>query len=70
MTRRMVWAMALGMGGALLATSWHTRRAMNARRERGRRTIDELSDPVLEASEDSFPASDPPSRTPTTGTRF
>jgi hypothetical protein len=66
----MVWAMALGIGGAVLAATWNARRQTHGRgwRVRGRREP-EAADRVMEASEDSFPASDPPSHTPTTGTR-
>ena len=67
MTRRMIWAIALGLGGAVLATAWRSRRPM--RGQRGRASSGSF-DPVMEASEDSFPASDPPSHTPTTGTRI
>jgi len=70
MTRRMVWAMALGIGGAVLATTWNARRHGRGRDWRGGRLHDESPDRVMEASEDSFPASDPPSHTPTTGTRL
>ena len=70
MTRRMVWAIALGIGGALLATSWQARRQSRGRGWRAGTSHDDAADREMEASEDSFPASDPPSRTPTTGTRF
>ena len=69
MTRRMAWALTLGVGGALLAATWRSRRQPRQHLPPGR-TIDDASDAVLEASEESFPASDPPSHTPTTGTRF
>ena len=64
MNRRLA-ALALGAGVAAFVT-WRLVRAWRAGELSFGRSHDEI-DPVELASDDSFPASDPPSQTVTTG---
>ena len=70
MTQRAAWALALGASGLAAYGIWFAwqKKGANAERLWIRRAQRE-DEAVTEASEDSFPASDAPSRTPVTGSR-
>jgi hypothetical protein len=57
------WGMLVGIGAAL-GMAFHTMRRRSARLHEGRARRDQQ---VTEPSDESFPASDPPSHTPTMG---
>jgi len=64
MTRNLKWGMLLSTGAAL-GTAFLTMRRRGATRLR--QAVARGDDRVTEESDESFPASDPPSHTPTIG---
>ncbi len=62
MNRGVKWGMLIGTGAALGMTVLTMRR-----RGATREAVTHRDDQVTEASDESFPASDPPSHTPTIG---
>ena len=63
MIRGTTWGVLIGVGAAL-GMAFHTMRRRSGRLHEGMARRDEQ---VTEASDESFPASDPPSHTPTIG---